>query len=109
MSVLLVSVLVLVSVGTVTPSTAITHADTRVIVVSEACHTSRDPTPSASVVLSTTHESGSPVAFVSVPLDGVPRAHPFVTIAPADPTATARAVPTLAQGVIPAQVVRSAS
>lgn len=46
---------------------------------------------------------------MSVPLDGVPNAPPFVTTAPALPTATARAVPTFAQGVIPAQVVRSAS
>lgn len=66
------SVLVLLIVGTVTPSTAIAPADTREIVVSVACHTSRDHTPSASVVLSTTQASGSPVQFVRVPDVGVP-------------------------------------
>ena len=37
-------------------------------------------------------EIGSPVAFVSVPLDGVPSAPPFTTTEPAVPTFTARAV-----------------
>ena len=38
---------------------------------------------------------GSPVAFVRVPDDGVPRAPPLTTKAPADPTLTPRAVATL--------------
>jgi hypothetical protein len=37
---------------------------------------------------------GKPVAFVSVPLDGVPRTPPLTTGAPADPTLTAKAVAT---------------
>ena len=40
--------------------------------VSDACHTSRDHTPSASVVLSTTQTSGSPVQFVKTQAEGVP-------------------------------------
>ena len=39
-------------------------------------------------------ESGSPVALVKVPLDGVPRAPPLTTGAPAVPTFTASAVAT---------------
>ena len=35
-----------------------------------------------------------PVRFVTVPLDGVPRAPPLTTNAPADPTATPSAVTT---------------
>lgn len=69
---LFVRVSVLLTVGTFTPSTAILPADTRVIVVSDACHTSRDHTPSASVVLSTTQASGSHVQLVRVPDVGVP-------------------------------------
>lgn len=38
--------------------------------------------------------SGRPVALVRVPLDGVPRAPPLVTIDPAEPTLMARAVAT---------------
>ena len=49
------------------------------------------------------------VQLVSVPLLGVPNAPPFTTKAPAVPTLTARAVATPVPGVIPAQVVRSAS
>lgn len=45
-------------------------------------------------------EIGSPVALVSVPLDGVPSAPPLVTNAPADPTATPNAVTTFAPVVI---------
>jgi hypothetical protein len=37
-------------------------------------------------------ESGNPVAFVSVPPDGVPNAPPLMTGAPAVPTLTPRAV-----------------
>ena len=37
---------------------------------------------------------GKPVALVKVPLDGVPRAPPLTTGAPAEPTATANAVAT---------------
>jgi hypothetical protein len=58
---------------------------------------------------STIHAVGSPVAFVRVRDDGVPPAPLNVTNAPADHTATARAVATPVPGVIPAQVVRSAS
>lgn len=60
--------------GTFTPSTAITPADTLVIVVSVACQSSIDHTPRASLVLSTTPESGNPVQFVRVPDAGVPSA-----------------------------------
>ena len=46
---------------------------------------------------------GKPVALVRVPPDGVPRAPPFVTKAPAVPTLTASAVPTpVPSPVIPA-------
>lgn len=37
---------------------------------------------------------GKPVALVSVPLEGVPKAPPFTTGAPAEPTLTAKAVAT---------------
>jgi len=37
---------------------------------------------------------GKPVAFVKVPLDGVPKAPPFTTTAPDEPVLTARAVAT---------------
>lgn len=50
-----------------------------------------------------------PVRFVTVPEDGVPSTHPFTTNAQALHTFTANAVPTFVQGVIPAQVVKSAS
>jgi hypothetical protein len=40
-------------------------------------------------------EIGRPVAFVNVPLEGVPNAPPFTTTAPAEPTFVARAVATL--------------
>ena len=39
-------------------------------------------------------EMGRPVAFVRVPLDGVPSAPPLTTGAPAEPTLTASAVAT---------------
>ena len=39
-------------------------------------------------------ESGNPVALVNVPLDGVPRAPPLTTNAPAEPVLTPRAVTT---------------
>lgn len=67
------SVLVLLIVGTVTPSTAITPADTRVIVVSLACQSSIDQTPRAVDVLAVIPATGNPVQFVRVPDDGVPR------------------------------------
>ncbi len=54
-----------------THSIATTQALTLVRVVSDACHNSRLPTHSASVVLSTTQERGNPVQFVSVQLVGV--------------------------------------
>lgn len=71
---LLVSVFVLDIVGTVTPSTAITPADTRAILVSDACHNSIEPTHSAVDVLAVIPATGNPVQFVSVPDVGVPRA-----------------------------------
>lgn len=71
--VLFVRVSVLLIVGTVTHSTAITPADTRDIVVSEACHSSTDHTPIACVVLAVIPATGSPVQFVRVPEEGVPR------------------------------------
>lgn len=65
------SVLVLEIVGTITPSTAITPADTRDIVVSVACHSSIDQTQIAVDVLAVIHDTGSPVQFVRVQDDGV--------------------------------------
>jgi len=38
--------------------------------------------------------AGKPVVFVRVPLEGVPKAPPLTTNAPAEPTATARAIAT---------------
>lgn len=67
------NVLVLVRVGIVTHSTAITQADTRVILVSEACQSSIDHTHSAVDVLAVIPATGNPVQFVSVPLVGVQR------------------------------------
>ena len=49
------------------------------------------PVPSPEIPVAT----GSPVAFVRVPEEGVPKAPPFVTKAPEDPTLTAKAVATL--------------
>lgn len=72
---LFVSVLVLLIVGTVTPSTDITPADTRAILVSDACHSSIDHTPREVDVEAVSPAIGKPVAFVRVPEDGVPRAH----------------------------------
>lgn len=60
-------------------------------------------------VPATIQAAGSPVAFVSVPDEGVHKAPLNVTKAPADHTFTASAVHTPVQGVIPAQVVKSAS
>lgn len=67
------NVLVLVSVGTVAHSTAITHAETRDIVVSVACHSSTDQTQIAVDVLAVIPATGNPVQFVRVQDDGVPR------------------------------------
>jgi len=58
------------------PSIAATPAETRVIVVSLACPSSIDPTPRAVTVEAVSPAMGSPVALVSVPLDGVPRGPP---------------------------------
>ena len=66
------NVLVLVRVGIVAHSTAITQADTRVILVSEACHNSIEPTHNAVLVLAVIPATGSPVQFVRVPDVGVP-------------------------------------
>lgn len=60
------------SLPTFIPSTAITPADTREIVVSDACHSSIDHTHSAVDVLAVIPATGSPVQFVRVPLVGVP-------------------------------------
>jgi len=69
---LFVSVFVLEIVGTVTPSTDITPADTLAIVVSDACPSSIDPTQIAVDVEATSPAIGNPVQLVSVPLLGVP-------------------------------------
>mgnify|MGYP003423639339 FL=1 len=70
---LFVSVLVLDIVGTVTPSTDITQADTRAIEVSLACHSSIEPTHIAVDVLAVIPATGNHVQFVSVQEVGVPR------------------------------------
>lgn len=69
---LFVSVFVLEIVGTVTPSTDITPADTLAIVVSDACPSSIDPTQIAVDVEATSPAIGNPVQLVSVPDEGVP-------------------------------------
>ena len=51
------------------------------------------PLPTGKVPV-TPVDKGKPVALVNVPLEGVPKAPPFTTGAPADPTATAKAVAT---------------
>lgn len=60
-------------VGTTTPSTEITHAELRKMVVSLACPSSIVHTPIAVAVDATSPAMGSPVQFVRVPEDGVPR------------------------------------
>lgn len=70
--VLLVSVSVEDSVGTVTPSTAIIPAETLEIVVSVACPSSTVPTPSAAEVEAVIPLIGNPVALVRVTDVGVP-------------------------------------
>ena len=60
-------------VGTVIPSTEITPALTRAMVVSEACPSSIEPTPIAVEVEATRPAIGKPVQFVSVPEVGVPK------------------------------------
>lgn len=75
-SVLLVSVCVALTSTSVTHSTAINPADTLVIVVSVACHSSTDHTPMTVEVEATNQDIGSQVALVSVQLEGVPKAHP---------------------------------
>ena len=72
-TVLFVSVLVLDTVGTATPSTASTPADERLSVVSDACPNSTEPTPSADDVDAVMLETGRPVQLVRVPEEGVPR------------------------------------
>ena len=69
---MLVIVLVEEIDGTVTPSTEITPAETRAIVVSEACPNSIEPTPSAVEVEAVIPATGNPVQFVRVPEVGVP-------------------------------------
>jgi hypothetical protein len=92
--VLFVRVLVEDTVGTTTPSTEITPAEDRAIVVSSACPNSMLPTPSAVEVEAVMPLTGKPVAFVNVPENGVPRAPLNSTTAPADPVLTASAVAT---------------
>ena len=67
------SVLVLDIVGTTTPSTEITPAELREMVVSLACPSSIVHTPIAVAVDATSPAMGSPVQFVRVPEEGVPR------------------------------------
>lgn len=62
--------------GIVTHSTDMTPADTRAILVSEACQSSIEPTQIAVLVEAVMPATGRPVQFVSVPDDGVPSAHP---------------------------------
>ncbi len=69
---LLVSVFVDEIEGITTPSTAITPAELREIVVSVACPSSKEPTPSAVLVEAVIPATGSPVQFVKVPEEGVP-------------------------------------
>jgi hypothetical protein len=57
-------------------------------------------TPDARAPLAIPVAGGKPVAFVRVPLDGVPRTPPLTTKAPAVPTLTPRAVKTLAPVVV---------
>lgn len=65
--------LVLDIVGTTTPSTEITPAELREMVVSLACPSSIVHTPIAVAVDATSPAMGSPVQLVRVPDDGVPR------------------------------------
>ena len=58
------------------PSILATPALTLAIVVSEACPSSILPTPKAVTVEAVRPAIGSPVAFVSVADDGVPKAPP---------------------------------
>lgn len=74
-SVLFVSVCTVLTSTNVTPSTAISPADTLVIVVSVACHSSTDHTPIAVEVEATNQAIGSHVTLVRVQLAGVHNAH----------------------------------
>lgn len=69
---LFVSVAVPDTVSIFTHSIAKTHADTLVIVVSDACPSSIDPTQIAVDVEATSPAIGNPVQLVSVPDEGVP-------------------------------------
>jgi len=71
--VLLVNVCDLERVTISTPSTVITPAAERAIVVSVACPSSILPTPIADVVEAVIPLTGNPVALVNVTADGVPR------------------------------------
>lgn len=92
-----------------THSTAITHAAERDIVVSVAFHSSILPNHNAVEVDEVIQATGKPVQLVSVQDDGVHNTPPFVTKAQDEPTFIASAVHTPVHGVIPAQVVKSAS
>lgn len=65
-------ILILLTVGTIPHSTAITHADTRVIVVSEACHMLIEPTHNAVVVSPVIPATGSAPQLERFPEKGVP-------------------------------------
>ena len=69
---LLVNVLVLLIVGTTTPSTCNTPAPLRDSVVSVAWPSSIEPTPKAVEADAVMPETGSAVQLVSVPEVGVP-------------------------------------
>lgn len=74
--------------GITTPSTEITPADARAIVVSEALPSSIEPTPIAVEVEATRPAIGNPVTFVRVPEEGVPKAPPEYKTVPPAPKAT---------------------
>jgi len=78
-SVLLVRVSVDEVVTIFTPSIVTTPADPLAIVVSVACPSSMVPRPNAVEVEEVKPLIGKPVAFVNVPLDGVPSAPPEVS------------------------------
>ena len=75
-----------------TPSIVTTPAEDLAIVVSVACPNSIEPRPNAEVVDDVIPLTGRPVAFVRVPLVGVPSAPLNNTGAPAEPVLIARAV-----------------
>ena len=73
LTILPVPVVALPRVVTSTPSTEITPAETRAMVVSVACPRLIEPMPNAVVVSETNPVNGNPVQLVKVPADGVPK------------------------------------